>query len=220
VNRLASLLRLAFLAAGPAFVSLQGCGQEGGFDCGREVPGTSTVRRCDGADEVCVCATNSCARRVGILPTARDGDGGGAPLSVDGGGAGDNWGGCLDPGETGYRYVDAPFARDGLAGNCVKAIDLRLGPIVTADAPACPGQVFPHEPSGGTNSGGAAGNGGGGVGGMSGAGTGGTGGIGGAAGTSQGGAGAAGMGQGGAGAPAGGQSSGGQDSAGTSGGPP
>jgi hypothetical protein len=200
------------LLAGPALVSVQGCEQEEGFECGRQVPGTNTIRRCDGANEVCVCATNSCAVRVGILPTSRNGDGGGPPISVEGGGAGDNWGECLGPGETGYRYVDAPFARDDLKNNCVKAVDLRLGPIVMADAPACPGQVFPVEPSGGTSNGGAGGAAGaGGIGGM--------GGMSGSGGVDQGGAGAGGMSQGGAGSPAGGQSSGGQNSAGMSGGP-
>ncbi|HVY26197.1 MAG TPA: hypothetical protein VHB79_06575 [Polyangiaceae bacterium] len=217
MKKLAPFLRLALLLAGPALISVQGCEQEEGFQCGRQVPGTNTIRRCDGANEVCVCATNSCAVRVGILPTSRDGDAGGPPISVEGGGGFDNWGECLGPGETGYRYVDAPFARDGLAGNCVKAVDLRLGPLVQADAPACPGQVF-LEPSGGTGNGGAAG-----AGGLSGAGgVGGVGGIAGMSGSSgadQGGAGAGGMSQGGAGSPAGGQSSGGQNSAGMSGGP-
>jgi hypothetical protein len=136
---------------------------------------------------------------------------------VEGGGAGVNWGECLGHGETGYRYLDAPFARDDVKNECVKAVDLRLGPIVKADGPACPGQVF-LEPSGGTSNGGAAG-----AGGISGAG--GIGGVGGIAGMSgsggadQGGAGAGGMSQGGAGSPAGGQSFGGQNSAGMSGGP-
>jgi hypothetical protein len=221
MSRFATLLRVALLAAAPAAVSTQGCSQEAGFLCGRLIPGTSTVRRCDGADEVCVCATNSCAKRVGIIPGWRDGDGGGPPLGVDGGGGEANWGECLGPGETGYVYAEAPFARDDLAGECVRAIDLRLGPIVKADAPECPGQIFPDPPSGGTNSGGS-----GGSGGSSGGGAGGAGGEagngpgGGGAGGMSGASGEAGMSQGGAGAPNGGQGGvGGQDSTGTSGGP-
>jgi hypothetical protein len=193
MTRLGRLARVALLLGVPGVLSSSGCQQEAGFECGRLVPGTTTVRACDRALEVCVCSTNSCATKVGLLPQDRGGDAGGPSLAA-GGGEAVQYGDCLAPGEAGYRYVEAPYARDDLAGKCVRAVDLRLGALTNSQAPACPGQVPAAEPTGGT----AGGGGSSGAAGMSGAGGGG-----GAAGAS--GNGAAGAGGGEAGMSAGGQ---------------
>lgn len=50
-------VRLALLA-----VLCGGCQANAeGFQCGEMIPGTDTVRRCSRPDEVCVCASRSCA---------------------------------------------------------------------------------------------------------------------------------------------------------------
>lgn len=104
----------------------QGC-QGDGFECGRYVPGTDTVRRCDRSLEICVCATNSCARQV-------------SPGDEQTGNAGDSQGGAgeKEPAGTcksGYRYVEAPFAKRALAGQCVPPLDLALVAPIKNDAP-------------------------------------------------------------------------------------
>ncbi len=139
----ASLLALAVMG-------VDGC-QGDGFDCGRPVGDSDVVRRCDRSLEICVCATNSCAKRVSTPPES---DGG-----VD---AGTGSGGC----ESGYAYVETPFAKREIAGKCVPPSDLELAPTIANDAPSgtlCPGAVLPPDAgSGGTGgtSGGAAGGGG------------------------------------------------------------
>jgi hypothetical protein len=123
-------------------VSFGGC-QDEGFECGRVIDGTSTVRRCDRALEICVCSTGSCAKKVG--PAAKevreaDGGSGGAP---DANASAEPTEGC----ETGYRYVDAPFARAHLAGECVSKNDMDLTPIVPSEeapGPACVGVTVPE----------------------------------------------------------------------------
>jgi hypothetical protein len=214
MKSLAGLARIALLAGAASVLSSSGCQQEAGFECGRQVPGTTTVRACDRALEVCVCATNSCAVKVGLLPQDRQGDAGG-PSIVAGGGEAAQWGDCLGPGEAGYRYAEAPYAREDLAGKCVRAVDVRLDKLTYTKAPACPGQVPPAEPTGGTagagGTGGSAGTGG--ASGASGAGgdrAAGAGGMGGEAGTGV--AGQGGMSMGGSG----GMSPGGENGAGMS----
>jgi hypothetical protein len=63
----------------------------GRFECGVKLEGSSEVAECVRNKEVCICATNSCAFRL-------DGDFA-----------------C----ESGYRYAEAPFARQDLADSCV-----------------------------------------------------------------------------------------------------
>jgi hypothetical protein len=157
MSRLFPRARLVLLAGLMAVSPIGACEQEPGFECGRLVPGTSTIRRCDRALEVCVCATNSCARRVGFTDAEQ------GSLSDGGSGyAGEAtakaWGDCRGPGETGYVYAEAPYARDDLAGKCVPEIHLRLGDIVPskeAPGPGCPGQF--ELPVGGTSSAGTGG---------------------------------------------------------------
>jgi hypothetical protein len=100
-----------------AVLCLPACAEQG-FECGREVPGQAGVfRRCDRAGEVCICATNSCARRV-----ARSAGDAGAED------AGQTRANSREPGipeaeveecPSGLLYVAAPFARPDLADKCV-----------------------------------------------------------------------------------------------------
>jgi len=189
MKRLRGLLGTSVFFTAIASVLFSGCEQEAGFECGRVVPGSSTIRICDRANEVCVCATNSCAIKVGFPPDERSRfDGGGGNSSIAGASARQaeersDWGDCSGPGMTGYRYSDAPYAREDLAGTCVPLSALRLGPLIKSDAlpnPGCPGQVeLPDATTGGTGgAGGMTGVPGGGAAGMSsgGAGAGGAGG--------------------------------------------
>jgi len=62
------------------------CDYGDGFRCGEPVPGTdNTFRQCDGTEQVCVCATNSCAERVETTKCA-----------------------------SGLRYLEPPFARENI----------------------------------------------------------------------------------------------------------
>ena len=64
---MAAGLRLATRFASLLPFVLCGCHEytpENRFLCGTLVPGTDSVRRCAAPNEVCVCARNSCARRV------------------------------------------------------------------------------------------------------------------------------------------------------------
>lgn len=132
--------------------SVGGCQQEG-FECGRVIAGTSTVRRCDRTLEICICATGSCAKQVEDLDNLPSGDAG---TAGEGGEAGSPSSGppsrelkcdkqhrC----ETGYRYVEAPFARKDLAGCCVPPLDMQLTPVVPSEeapGPACLGVTIPE----------------------------------------------------------------------------
>lgn len=151
---------MSFAGANALFL---GCSSDD-FQCGLPVDGSEgTIRRCDRALEVCVCATNSCARRV-PTPTPKS-DSGTADSGTADSGTGDS--GVPDAGPqeckgtpaeccekrgentegageccSGYMYVDAPFARDGIAGKCVPVRDLMFLPVVPNDdnpGPACPG---------------------------------------------------------------------------------
>ena len=88
--------RMTFLRVALAAASLSlSCRQEDGFFCGvglEEAP--ESFRQCDRPHEVCVCATNSCAKRVATSD-------------------------C----ESGLRYVEAPYARNALAEHCVEPAD-------------------------------------------------------------------------------------------------
>jgi hypothetical protein len=142
VTRWSALVRALAVSGGASVLVFSGCDPEEGFLCGRVAAGSNVVRTCDRALEVCICATNSCARKVGI-PREQRGDASTAGIAgaVT---AGDEWGDCSGPRMTGYRYSEAPFARDDLAGKCVPPSALRLGDIVpskNAPGPACPGQV-------------------------------------------------------------------------------
>jgi hypothetical protein len=129
-------------------LSMPGCQGEG-FECGRPVDGTSDVRRCDRSLEICVCATNSCARRVG--PAADEAN------------AGAGTDGSPDPAvecESGFRYVEAPFARRAIAGQCVPPIALDPAHDLKHDTPSgtlCPGAELPEPRAGNAGAAGASG---------------------------------------------------------------
>jgi hypothetical protein len=94
------------MVLGTALLSLCSCAPSGtGFLCGvglDEDP--DVIRRCDRPHEVCVCATNSCARRVEVTEE------------------------CT----SGLMYVDVPFAADDLPGKC--ADEKHQGWIIAEDA--------------------------------------------------------------------------------------
>lgn len=82
-----------------------GCDAPRGFECGSPLPSDPVViRSCTGANQVCVCATRSCAVAVHVA-------------SSDGGGGAQ----AYDPCPSGLRYIDSPFARTPLA--CVEDAD-------------------------------------------------------------------------------------------------
>lgn len=114
---LSSFHQLSLVSSGLfAFWALISSCADNGFECGREVPGKpGTFRRCDRADEICVCHTNSCARSVAAAP---EGD------------AGTSFAPDLPPPDrcpSGWRYVESPFARSDLAGSCVTQSQIDLG---------------------------------------------------------------------------------------------
>jgi hypothetical protein len=71
--------------------ALAACRPSDGFECGEAFGDEGAFRECTRSREVCICATNSCARR-------------------------EHGGDCT----SGYRYVDTPFARKDVAGRCVE----------------------------------------------------------------------------------------------------
>lgn len=182
----------AYLVA--AFIALALGAVLGGVSCARQgyacgevtLLNSSDVRRCDGTNEVCVCATQSCARRTYDLEKASGEKSGSCPDGRE-----PNDGRACD---SGYRYLNMPFAAENWAGCCV---DTRHSEVLVendAKDPLCPGAIAIVEDAGqsdATNTsssssgssggaGGSAGNGGtGGAGGVGGGGTGGTGGNGG-----------------------------------------
>jgi hypothetical protein len=90
-----------------------GCKQDS-FECG--TPSSSdpdVITRCDRALEICVCATRSCAKKEPLPPDsepdAGDMDGGAGPSPCD----------------SGFRYVDVPFANGTWAGECVPSSHVR-----------------------------------------------------------------------------------------------
>jgi hypothetical protein len=127
--------------------ALGGCA-ESGFECGREVPGNSgTFRRCDRSNEVCICYTNSCARRVAVTPD------GGLPSSQPSPSSAPE--AKVDTCPTGLEYVDAPFAHKDLKGQCVPQAHLdlsgELGIKSFADGElVCPGAPTTPRSSGGS----------------------------------------------------------------------
>lgn len=81
---------LLMVALAAAALSLN-CRQEDGFFCGVGLEeAPESIRQCDRPHEVCVCASNSCAQRVATSD-------------------------C----ESGLRYVESPYVREGLAHQCV-----------------------------------------------------------------------------------------------------
>lgn len=75
--------------------ALLGCEQRG-FECGTPLPtDPDVIRRCDRPNEICVCATRSCA----VQEVPRD------EAEMD----------C----SSGYRYVETPFADPDRAKQCV-----------------------------------------------------------------------------------------------------
>lgn len=87
------LHRLVALGSLACALSLLSCtpSEGDGFQCGTPLPGDeNTIRQCDAPHQACICATNSCAKSVASKE-------------------------C----ETGFRYVDSPFANSKLRGKCV-----------------------------------------------------------------------------------------------------
>ncbi|HET9934204.1 MAG TPA: hypothetical protein VFQ35_26060, partial [Polyangiaceae bacterium] len=143
--RVAPCVTLAFTAL------LTHCESDTGFACGTQLRKDSTIiQTCTRNLEICVCATTSCAKPdLGL----EDDSAGAAHASSK----------C----ESGYRYVEAPFADPGWAGRCVPKSHLREYPYVpnaSNAGPLCPTLPYPVKGEGGTSSGGAAS---GGTGGMS-----------------------------------------------------
>lgn len=82
-----------------AIIFSAGCVASEGFRCGEPPPGGSRGRACASPEEVCICASRSCATR-----DFQRGDAGAC--------------------ESGYRYLSGPFARHELRGDCVDPRDL------------------------------------------------------------------------------------------------
>jgi hypothetical protein len=79
------------------------------FLCGVPVSsGSTTIRVCDRAGQVCICADHSCADTV--------------PTSV-----------CA----SGLKYDDAPFARDDVKNTCASADAAKTAIIQTSSPTAC-----------------------------------------------------------------------------------
>lgn len=91
--------RLVFVCLLVSGLAVVGCTTSDGFRCGEPVPGGETGRECGRPEEVCVCATRSCAT---------------PDLERDAG----------EPCESGMRYLGRPFARSDIAGECVPADQL------------------------------------------------------------------------------------------------
>ncbi len=95
---LRSTIVLAGLALG--LVGSQVSCERQGFECGTPVDlENEIIQRCTRPDEICICATHSCAVAV--------------PSSVAQG----------EEGDSRYRYVASPFAAPNLAGEWVAAED-------------------------------------------------------------------------------------------------
>jgi hypothetical protein len=132
------------LAVVMAVVIAVGCA-ETGFECGREVPGKpGTIRRCDRANEVCVCLTNSCARRVSVGPVRSNTSDAGEARQQS----------C----PSGWLYVKSPFARADVAGECVPQSHLDLsgdagikdfakGELICPGSPITPPEPKPVPPA-------------------------------------------------------------------------
>lgn len=106
-----SSIRFAFGIAVIAATTVVGCKQDS-FECG--TPSSSDpdeITRCDRALEICVCATRSCAKKEAPGPDPEPDAG-----KLDGGS-----GEC----DSGFRYVDEPFANETWAGECVPTSHLR-----------------------------------------------------------------------------------------------
>jgi hypothetical protein len=97
-----------------------------GYACGEETPlEKDSVRRCDGPDEVCICATHSCAVRTFDVPGAGADAGADAGSPSPAASSGD--GACPDgrprdddkPCASGLRYLGSPFANEKWNGCCV-----------------------------------------------------------------------------------------------------
>jgi len=133
---LGGLLFLGAMALG-AGLALSSCAEEG-FECGQLLPGTTNqYRSCTRRQEVCVCATGGCARR---LLSAHDWDA--VPRS--------ELGLCKN---SGLLYVESPFADPDLAGHCVDPA--HATPAQPADAVLdepdelrCPDAILPPPDSG------------------------------------------------------------------------
>jgi len=109
-----------------------------GFLCGEPLRGNpSVVQSCMGANEICVCATRSCAAPVLDLVL-----GGAAGIAGSGSSAE----------ECPLRYLPSPFADPEWAGRCVPDEHLRYGRIEREDAPRA---VCPDVDVGGASTGGA-----------------------------------------------------------------
>jgi hypothetical protein len=81
----------------------------GRFACGTKLEDLAEVAVCDRDKEVCICASNSCARRLDV------------DISCD----------------SGYRYVEAPFARRDLADTCVPLEHVAKRIEQTAEVKTC-----------------------------------------------------------------------------------
>ena len=101
--------KVILLGLGAIFNCVLSCAEDG-FACGRPLRGDSEkAQRCTAPLEVCVCATNSCAR-----PDFQTEDiDGGLESSMAEAEETEDEGPCT------LRYVDAPFARAEWAGRCV-----------------------------------------------------------------------------------------------------
>lgn len=112
------------------------CSSKGGYACGEGTPNNGNeVRRCDGTDEACICATQSCARKTYAMEKVGNATGGGCPDGRE-----PNDGKVCD---SGYRYLNAPFADETWAGCCVAPIHANPETIVANDAKSglCPGAL-------------------------------------------------------------------------------
>lgn len=101
--------RVHFLCVVACCAVLAGCKQQG-FECGTPASDDpDVITRCDRSQEVCICATRSCAKRVPVPEHPPSGLDAGVDAAVDPDAI------C----DSGLRYVEKPFAHKDWAGKCV-----------------------------------------------------------------------------------------------------
>lgn len=157
-----------------------GCEDAAHFDCGEPINATSSViRKCDKPDEICVCATRSCARPVALTIAQQ----GAAPTDASATTEGSMESAPCDQScETGYCYYDDDqFGPNGWKGKCVPVEHMGTNQKVIrgGDNDLACGKLAPDSSNGASGNGGA-----GGSAGSSSGGNAGTSGVGGSAGES------------------------------------
>jgi hypothetical protein len=152
-----------FLSVG-AWIFVQGlgttsCTSDGGYACGEATAGNADeVRKCDGPDQVCICATHSCAQRTFDVVDASTDSGTGGSTTTDEDLCPDGqprYG--KEPCPSNLRYLDPPFIDEQWAGCCVSQAHADNVIERGAKDPRCPGVNDTESGESSSGSGGAGG---------------------------------------------------------------